>query len=193
MFTMAPAADQNPRYDAAYIKTDENGNKRTVDYGASSYVVVDLQGRQLANAVLTVCESNLGEQETEEVVTVAETIMVPGKEKKEGPGQKWPKSSAEYVPAEPVPLPLALTAIGTLVIVSIGCEVSSGNAARIREIMNENGFSNCVIVTQCNGSSSYMSDPHGYHVVTFSAKASHMMPEAVDFLMTGLEMLIQKL
>lgn len=189
MFTLAPAADQNARYLATFTDVDEDGNRRNGNYGVGSYVVVDMLGRELAGEVLDVCDALSGACAAASIRTVAETVLVPGKVKKEGPGAKWPESPAEYKPADPVPLPLAVTAIGGLAIVSIGCEVSSGNAPEIKRIMAEKGFHDTVIITQCNGSSSYMSDPKGYRVVTFSAKASHMMPEAVEHLFAGLKKL----
>lgn len=189
MFTMAPAADQNARHNAVFMDIDETGRLQSGDYGANSYIVVDLLGRELSGAVLEVCEGLSGFCSAESIRTVAGTIYVPGKIKKEGPGQKWPDSPADYEPADPVPLPLAVTAIGELAIVSIGCEISSGNAPEIKRIMSEKGFHNAMIITQCNGSSSYMSDAKGFQAVTFSAKASHMMPEAVECLFAGVEKL----
>lgn len=192
MYTLAPAADQDARHLATFTYMDENGEIRHGDYGAGSYIVVDLLGRELADEVLDVCKGLSGARTEEHIQTVTETIFVPGKIKKDGPNQKWPESPTEYEPSEPVPLPLAITAIGDLAIVSIGCEVSSKNAPEIKRIMSEKGFLDTIIVTQCNGSSSYMSDPEGYQVVTFSAMASHMMPEAVDCLLAGVEGLATK-
>lgn len=192
MYTLAPAADQNARHLATFDYVDENGKIQHGDYGDGSYIVVDLLGRELANEVLNVCEELSGSRSTDCIRTVTETIFVPGKAKKEGPHHKWPESPAEYEPSDPVPLPLAVTVIGDLAIVSIGCELSSKNAPEINRILNEKGFRDVLIVTQCNGSSSYMSDPEGYQVVTFSAKASHMMPEAVNCLFAGIEKLATK-
>lgn len=189
MFTLAPAADQNARHIGTFMDVDENGKRRGGNYGSGSYIVVDLLGRELADEVLDVCEGLSSSCAAETIRTVTETVYVPGKEKKEGPGAKWPESPAEYEPADPVPLPLAVTAIGELALVSIGCETSSANAPEIKRILREKGFRDAVIITQCNGSSSYMSDAKGYQVVTFSARASHMMPEAVDCLYAGVEKL----
>ncbi|MDR1765801.1 MAG: hypothetical protein LBR77_06895 [Lachnospiraceae bacterium] len=256
LFAMAPAADQNPRYMAMYEYTGENGEKAHGNYGPASYTLVELQGGDLAEAVLAALDGRAGtvmdrpsavagvgsvrgaaaelpsavagvgsvqgasERQAGadagaavtssaipganaavtstaapgadapfEVKTVSETIYVPGKVKKEGRGIKWPQSPAEYEPAEDVPIPLSVTAIGGVGIVSIGCETSSVNAPEIRRILAEKGFSDTIIITQCNGSSSYMSDAHGYQVVTFSAMASHMMPQAVDRMFEGVEKL----
>lgn len=189
MYTMAPSADQDPRHNAAFEYVDADGNIQRDNYGAGSYAVVDILGRELSGEVLDVCETLSDARTAQTIQTAVETIFVPGKVKKDGPGHKWPESPAEYMPSGPVPLPLAVTAIGDLALVSIGCEVSSANAPEIKRIMSEKGFRDAVIITQCNGSSSYMSDPRGYQVVTFSAMASHMMPEAVDCLFTGIEKL----
>lgn len=189
MYTLAPAADQNARHNATFTYVDEKGEIQHGDYGAGSYIVVDLLGGELADEVLHVCEGLSDSRTAEHIQTVTETIFVPGKAKKEGPHHLWPQSPAEYEPSDPVPLPLAVTAIGDMAIVSIGCELSSVNAPEIKRIVSEKGFRDTVIITQCNGSSSYMSDPRGYQVVTFSAKASHMMPEAVNCLFAGVERL----
>lgn len=192
MYTLAPAADQDARHLAIFDYTDESGTLQHGDYGAGSYVIVDLLGKELGDEVLYVCEGLSTPRIANNIQSVTETIFVPGKVKKEGPHHKWPESPAEYEPSDPVPIPLAITTIGDIAIVSIGCEISSANAPEIKRIMHEKGFSDTIIITQCNGSSSYMSDPNGYQVVTFSAKASHMMPEAIDCLFAGLEKLSEK-
>ncbi|MDR1801260.1 MAG: hypothetical protein LBQ95_05440 [Lachnospiraceae bacterium] len=192
IFTMAPAADQNAKYTAAYTYTGENGQKQNGNYGESSYVLVELQGRDLGEATLAAITQPKTVYHAEQIKTVSETIFVPGKIKKEGRGAKWPESPDEYELSEPVPIPLSVTAIGNLAIVGIGCETSSKNSPEIRKVLAQEGFTDTIIITQCNGSSSYMSDADGYQVVTFSAKASHMMPEAVDILFSSIKRLAAK-
>lgn len=186
MYTMAPSADLNPKYACNYESIDENGKHIRINFADQSYVVVQLLGRELADEVVAVCHSMDKILSVSSVNSISETIFVPGKVKKDGPGIPWPESPADYEPAEDVPLPLSVSSLGSLAIVSIGCETSSRNTEHIKEIIINAGYTDVVIITQCNGSSSYMSDKRGYEVVTFSAMASHMMPEAVDCMFAGI-------
>lgn len=186
LFTMAPAADQGSRYATSVIEMDPDEKSWRYDNSESWYLVAELLGRDLAEEVFSIWQKMKEPCGEARIRTAAETIYVPGKVKKDGPGIPWPKSPEEYEPAEEVPLPLSLIAINDLAIVGIGCETSSGNTSEIRRTLKENGFADAVIVTQCNGSSPYMSDPEGYQVATFSAMASHMMPGAVECMIDGI-------
>ena len=54
------------------------------------------------------------------------------------------------------------------------------------------GHKNVWIITQCNGASSYMADEESYKKVTFTAKASYMMPGASRQLIEGVLSLEKK-
>lgn len=196
MFTMAPAADADPRYNTAWTELEEEtGKMRWCDYGEGSFAVVDALAGELAGEVLLVC-SQMQDEACREVRCAAKTILVPGKRKND------PKRDEEngvckqqtegFEPAEDVPIPLCVCSFGKLALVGIGCETSSQNSPAIRDIMKSAGCERCIIATQCNGSSSYMSDEEGYQYGKFSAMASHMMPEAIQCMYDGIRLLAEE-
>lgn len=197
MFTMAPAADSDPRYNTAWVEFDkEAGEMCWCDYGEGSFAVVDALASELAGEVLLVC-SQMKDAACVEIRSAARTIMVPGKRKNdpkrdEENGVKK-QSSEGFEPAEDVPIPLSVVSLGKLALVGIGCETSSQNSPAIRNILKNKGYERSIIVTQCNGSSSYMSDEEGYAFNKFSAMASHMMPEAIQCMYDGIEMLADQI
>lgn len=193
MFAMAPAADQGPRHLGSYMDFDLSGNMQPVDYGMGAHAIADTLGRELGAEVYHIYNTMKDNLPVSQMMSGSKTIIVPGKEKNEGPGVKVPVSAADYIPAEPVPIPISLTAMGPLVLVGIGCESASGNIPRIEQLLREKGFQHALIITQCNGSSSYMSDREGYQNFTFSAKASHMMPGAEELLLQGLSALLDEI
>ena len=50
-----------------------------------------------------------------------------------------------------------------------------------------------MIISQCNGSYSYISDADGYDKMTFEAVASHFMPGIDDKIIEGFENLLENI
>lgn len=180
MFAMAPAANQDPRYSGAYMYFDSIGHMQRKDFGLGSYALADSLGRELAAEVTAI--SNSGTPLHGTIAAKTDTVWTPGKVKKEGPGMSPPFSPEDFEPAEPVPVPIGAVRLGNVLIVTIGCEITSHIGEEIETALASVGFDHIFVITQCNGSSSYMADDDGYAKVTFTAKASHMMPGASGYL-----------
>jgi len=185
LFTMAPAADQDPRYRAQVMSVTADGRPEFTDYGMGSYALVESLGRELAAETVSTWES-LNPGPLSKICSDIGTIWIPGKERNEGPHASIPKSTADYVPADPVPVVITTAALGDTIVVGVGCEITTPIGMDIRSSLREAGFEKVMIVTQCNGSSSYMCDDEGYETMTFTAKASRMMPGASRYLVDGI-------
>lgn len=192
IFTMAPAADQGPRYSGCWTYQDKIGQRQRTDFGMGSFALVASLGGELANEVIHLCALQAGEQMLPDVRSAANILWIPGKVKKEGPDIPRPKSPAEYEASDPVPLPVTLAKVGDVLVVGVGCEITSQIGIDIQNALHNIGYKNIFIITQCNGSSSYMSDDEGYEKVTFAAAASHMMPGASTHLVEGILRLAEK-
>ena len=185
LFAMAPAADQDPRYSGAVMYIDGDGKMHREDFGMGAYALVESLGGELGTEVIALCRQP-GETLSAAIRCRTDEVWVPGKVKKEGPGVPPPTSPADYEPADPVPVPIGTVRIGDVLIVAVGCEINTGIGTEIEEALSHSGYEKVYIITQCNGSSSYMADDGCYEKVTFTAKASHMMPGASRYLTRGI-------
>ncbi|MBQ9268662.1 MAG: hypothetical protein IJ206_03985 [Oscillospiraceae bacterium] len=185
LFTMAPAADQDPRYRAQVMSVSVDGKPEFTDYGMGGYALVDALGREMALETVSVWEG-LDPSPLARICSDIGTIWIPGKERNEGPNTPIPKSPADFVSAAPVPVVISTSMLGETLVVGVGCEITTPIGMDIRSALETAGFDQVLIITQCNGSSSYMSDDKGYETMTFTAKASRMMPGASCYLVDGI-------
>jgi hypothetical protein len=74
-------------------------------------------------------------------------------------------------------------------LIGIPAEIVTSIGSDIKHCVPE-GFE-AVIITQCNGSFSYMSDDNGYEVLTFEALASHFMPGSARRITEGVQAMIE--
>lgn len=189
MFVMAAAADQMPRYLANHRVFDQQGNAEWEYYGREAgLALMDAQAVDLGGVVLRAAARMAAGADQVEIRTAAQTITAMGKvdgadAPKPAGGDSYASQYKEtltqgfqYTPTQPLTMRLNAIRLGGLVLVGIPAEIVTSIGADIKRVMLMETGAEVMIVTQCNGSYSYISDEEGYEKMTFEAVASHFMP-----------------
>jgi hypothetical protein len=203
LFTMGPAADQMPKYIANHRIFDKNGSVSWKYYGRdAAFVLLDAQGMELGAAIIQAAKNCGSGTENPLLGTMGHVISLPSKQdgypaadETEGTDE-YKKNYKESVPENfkfketgNLEIRLALIQIGNVVIIGIPAEIVTSIGSDIKHCVPE-GFE-AVVITQCNGSFSYISDDSGYELMTFEAVASHFMPGSARRITEGVKTMIE--
>lgn len=210
LFTMGAAADQMPEYLANHRVFDRDGNAEWVYYGQSEgYALADAQASSFAREVLRIAAS-MPEAQSEFDLQVA-AAMVESMGKQDGAGksaamakakapdtyaQQYKEQLAEefqYAPTELLNLRLCALRLGSVVMLGVPAEIVTSIGADMKCALSSALGVQAIIMTQCNGSYSYISDESGYKEKTFEAVASHFMPGIGKKLLEGAKTIAQQL
>lgn len=168
------AADQNARFSAVEFEIDRSGNAvEVVREGARD--MVSAMAAEWGSEVLRAAQDAV--ELPVDLIAVAQTVVTaPTKEKYEGGppmslpiGYEWKINGA-------APLPLFMVRLGRLLLFGIPGEMVAHVGTVVKDLLLQAGASRALVVTQCNGSVSYMSDEDGYAKKTFEATQSHFAP-----------------
>lgn len=205
-FFLGAAADQSPKYLANHRIFDREGNASWEYYGQeAAYVLMDAQGTELGRAVVDGLY-DLNEAKTGQIQSVR--MLVDLESKLDGHKKKADETETantyaaqykekmaqdfEYVRDKTLQMPVYLTRLFDVTIVAIPAEIVTSIGIDIRKAVTEKLGGFTVILTQCNGAYSYISDDWGYTQRTFEALASHFMPGTGERLVEGAAILAER-
>ena len=188
LFSLAPAADQMPRYLANHrVFARDWSSTWAYDGRDAAISLVEAQGSDLGFAVFRAMRNMMPVDLTGGVRIRQTTVTAMGKVKD---GDRKAKSDAAtgymqqydsrfegaYEPTEPLTMRLNIVNLGKLIIVTVPCEIVTSIGVRLKQCAPAGHGSYMMVVSQCNGSYSYVSDRFGYEERTFEALHSHFMP-----------------
>jgi hypothetical protein len=205
LFTIGASADQMPRYLANHRVFDKDGRPSWAYYGqVQGLALADAQGQELGEAILKASENSGAAEDAPRICAADMEITVRGKRdgfpEIEGSenADEYAKNYKEQVPENfrfqetgPLKMNLSLLRIGRVLIIGIPAEIVTSIGLEIKTCVPP-GYT-AVVITQCNGSFSYISDEFGYKNLTFEATASHCMPGTADRIISGVKALIEQL
>jgi neutral ceramidase len=179
------AGDQIAKYAAKRLTFDSQGNIKGINARDAGYLLLRVQAESLADEVLLVAADMPRTFSKAVIKGIHKKIVVPGQKKLEDErkgvylfGAPEPVSVLEeakddfkYEDADPVEMHLSLLLINQITLVGIPGELVCSIGMLLKNTLP---YRNVVVVTQCNGSVSYISDESGYEKRTFEATASHI-------------------
>ncbi len=181
---LGAAADQNARFNVIEFVPDRNGNVHEVDRSEAGYAMVDAMAEEWGSEVLLASKHAI-DIPADTVTAAKKVITAPTKEKYEaGPPMSLPVGYEWKISGE-ADMTLSMLRIGSLVLFGIPGELVARAGSDIKKALLERGFSQAIIVTQCNGCVSYMSDESGYAKKTFEAVQSHFAPGVAGLIQKG--------
>ncbi len=181
---LGAAADQNARFSVEDFVFDRDGNVQSVYRDAGAYDMVEFMAEELGDEVLRVSRT-AAEIPTDRLKAGKTVISAPTKEKYEdGPPMSMP-ADYEWKMTGEMDMPLFIMQIGSLALFGIPGEMVARVGTNIKNALKENGFARAMVVTQCNGSFSYMTDEEGYSKKTFEAVQSHFAPGIAGLIEKG--------
>ena len=168
LWTLGSAGDQLPKYVAKRITFDSQGNVQMVNSGEAGYLLVQVQAESLADEILRVA-ANMEKSFSKAVIKgIQKKVTVPRQHKQEDYSQTY---THKFVDTEPVEMLLSLLLINQIALVGIPGELVCNIGMQVKNTLP---YKKVTILTQCNGSISYISDENGYEKHTFQAAASHI-------------------
>lgn len=168
LWTLGAAGDQLPKYLAKRITFDSQGNIKFVNVREAGYLLVQVQAESLADEVLLVAADMPRTFSKAVIKGIQNKVTVPGQKKLENHDQI---SSFQYEDGDPVEMHLSLLLINQIALVGIPGEIVCNIGSQIKSTLP---YRDVIVITQCNGSVSYISDESGYEKRTFQATASHI-------------------
>jgi neutral ceramidase len=173
LWCMGVAGDQNPKYTAKRHTFDSQGNIRNINVFEAGYLLMQVQAESLAEEVLLVA-ANMTKTFSKAVIKgIQKKVMVPGQKKQEKDNYNNLNMIDDFIfeDADPVEMHLSLLLINQIALVGIPGEPVCNLGMLLKNTLP---YKNVVVITQCNGSISYISDEAGYEKRTFQATASHL-------------------
>ena len=168
LWTLGAAGDQLPKYMANRVTIDNQGNVKMVNVREAGYVLVKVQAETLADEVMRIA-SNMPRSFSKAVIKgIQKKVIVPGQKKLENHDLL---DIYQFEDGDPVEMHFSLLLLNQIALVGIPGELvcNIGN-----QVKNALPYKNVVVVTQCNGSVSYISDEKGFEKRTFQATGSHI-------------------
>lgn len=175
LFTLGAAGDQNPRYVSARNVYDSEGNMSFKDAGEAGYLLLDVQAEELGQEILRVAADISCSEENVDIRASVITISVEGKAKRKGGPMSLPRDY-KYEKEGELPLRLSLICLNGIAFMGVSAELVCRLGMDIKTVLTDLGCREAVVITQCNGSISYISDDAGYAEKKFDGLASCVMP-----------------
>ena len=207
MFTLAPAADQSPKYLANHRIFDREGNADWKYEGrAAGITLMEAQGSELGESVCSSIRQNTYTGILVDAIHAVESVIALNK-KIEGAGGLVKKPENDYASQYKEKLDenfayqengtlemnLSMVQIGNVVLVAIPAEIVTPIGIHIKKIVTDELGTKVIVITQCNNAYSYITDDEGYKKKTFEALASHFMPGTEERILQGIRELTVRL
>lgn len=158
---LGAAADQNARFNVIEPTFDRYGNVSNVNRSEAGYAVVDLMAEEWGSEVFLAAK-NAVEISADTLAAAKLTITAPTKEKYEGGPPTTLPVGYEWKIGGAADLNLSMIRIGPLTLFGIPGELVARAGDSIKQALLACGFTQAMVVTQCNGAVSYLSDADGY-------------------------------
>lgn len=181
---LGAAGDQNARFNVIEPVFDRDGNVHNVNRSEAGYGMVDAMAEEWGSEVLLAAKTAV-DVPTDAVAAAKVTITVPTKEKYQGGPPMSLPIGYEWKLTGETDMTLSMLRIGSLALLGIPGELVARAGTNIKNALLDRGFAHAVVVTQCNGSVSYMSDEDGYAKKTFAAVQSHFAPGIAERILDG--------
>ena len=181
---LGAAGDQNARFNVVEPVFDRDGNVHNAVRSAGRYDMLDAMAEEWGGEILLAAR-NAVDIPTAPLASGRLTITAPTKEKYEGGPPMSLPAGYEWKIAGTAELSLFMIRIGSLVLFGVPGELVSHAGTCIKHTLLDRGFAHAMVVTQCNGSVSYMSDAEGYEKKTFEAIESHFAPGVAELIQKG--------
>jgi len=201
LFAMGAAADQIPKYISNHRVFDKDGNASWEYYGQKEgLLLAEVQGTELGRAVIESIRNECRLIKNNTIRIGSKVITEPGKiagtggmtDVSEGKASDYRaqykedmKEDFKYVPDADISMVLQLIRLGDLMIAVVPAEIVTSTGIEIKNVVKEITGAETIVISQCNGSYSYISDEDGYRKRTFEAVASHFMPGIADVIVKG--------
>jgi hypothetical protein len=158
LFSMGPAADQNPRY--------QNWDPNDQKVREPGYSLTETLGRMLGEEALRVAGSVTRMDSAAAVWIANETLQCPG-QSLDREAEK--KGEFKYIDTSPVDIRLDLLMVGNVAFAGISAEV----VTRIYEhLRRDSPFTNIMLLSMANGSVGDLTDDESYGRTSYSARAT---------------------
>ena len=192
LFTMAPAADQNPLMTSSRMERS-GGEVNITDEGAEGFALVRGLGMLLGDEIVYVGK-NIGKMtDSADIKAACSVVRAPGQKKPEQhPGDPLPADFI-YEDGDPLDIRLGVIALADTAFAGIAGEIMTSTGMDIRKVLLSAGYSNAMVMTQCNGSNSYMGDDEAYDLHKFPAMASYAKKGISGILTEGIAGLCGKM
>jgi hypothetical protein len=205
LFMMGPAADQMPRYIANHRVFDKYGGVSWNYYGRdAAFVLLDAQGTELGAAILRALENCNAGSGNPLIRSARHIVLLQGKKdgypavEEQDDTDEYRKNYKESIPKNfkfietmPLEMHIILMRIGNVLLIGLPAEIVANIGSDIKRCVPK--CFEAVIITQCNGSFSYISDDIGYELLTFEAVASHVMPGSAQRIINGIKAMIENI
>lgn len=195
LFTMGAAGDQGPLFTASRLVVNPDGSKSRVDEGEAGFALVRALGSLLGTEIVRVGNAitDTGMTETAAISAACGIVTAPGQKKAEiRPGISLPPEF-EYEDGDPSVLRLSLIRLNDIGFAGVPGEIMNSIGADIQRALREKGCEKAVVITQCNGSNSYMGDDEAYDLHKFAANASYVKKGIAGILVNGYSELADQL
>lgn len=193
LFVMGAAGDQGPLFSACEMGKRPDGSIFIKDEGEAGFALVRALGGLLGNEIVRTERAIAGMERSAAISAGAEIVSAPGQKKPERrPGEALPPDF-EFEDDEPRALRLGLIKINHMAFVGIPGEIMNSIGADIAAALKSRGCRHTMILTQCNGSNSYMGDDQAYDLRKFAAVASYMKKGVAGILVKGVTALYDRL
>lgn len=186
LFVMGAAGDQGPLFSACEMGKKPDGNIFVKDEGEMGFALVRALGNLLGNEIVRAGKTIVHMEDSAAISAKMGFVVAPGQEKPEQrPGKPLPPDF-EFKDSEPRILRLGLIKINDIAFAGIPGEIMNSIGADISSGLKSKGCKNTMIITQCNGSNSYMGDDEAYEQHKFAAIASYMKKGIAGILVKGI-------
>ena len=175
LFLTGAAGDQMPAYTARHNIFDASGNFQTVDLGDKAFLLSELQGQHLADAVLQTATARTSDNGILRVVHGS--IQLDGQDRPKDLQQIKPTRDYRFTPAGKVDTPFVIAQIGDTTIIGVQAELSAVTGTFLR---TRSPFKNTLVVTMVNGAAKYMPEREAYQRITYEAMNSSFAPGSAE-------------
>lgn len=199
LFSMGAAADQDPLFSSFRLmkrlrrKSDSGQPSVKADDMGESFILVIALGGLLGNEIVSTADKIEETVSMADIAAVCGIVTASGQKKPElMRGEAVPENFI-YEDAENTDLRIGMIKIADTVFAGVSGEIMNSIGRDIQNKLHEKHCKNVVVMTQCNGSWSYMGDDEAYDSHKFAAMASHMQKGIAGLLTEGFSNLSAKL
>jgi hypothetical protein len=187
IFLPGATADQVPLYKINYCTTGRNGVLRTGTYGESGYILMEEQGRTLANAVINAVMKIKCVYKAPEINSASRQYTVNCQKRETDMSKMRPHLRYDYFPDGSRDMSVHCLLIGDIALVGMFPELDGITIYQIRE---SSPFKKTMAVTFVNGNAKSMPAKESYSLFHYTAMNSPFVEGSAELTRdTALEML----
>jgi hypothetical protein len=187
IFLPGATADQVPLYKINYCTTDRNGVLRTGTYGKSGYILMEEQGRMLANTVINTVMKIKYVYKSPEINSASRKYTVICQKRETDMSKMRPHLRYDYFSDGSRDMLIHCLVIGDIALVGMFPELDGITVCQIREL---SPFKKIMAVTFVNGNAKSMPAKESYSLFHYTAMNSPFVEGSAELTRdTALELL----